>query len=204
MNITIPNGDQFFKNQKYISFTRSQAVDEPGQTRKFKNAITSWIDGSQIYGSDNETNCALRTFKNGKLKTSGNQGEELLPLFGDFFRAGDVRAIENAVLASYHIIFVREHNRICDVVLAANPTLNDETIFQIARNYVIGLLQKIVLKDFVPHLLGDSYKDIVGNYNGYKENVNPNIPTEFSTACFRLGHPLLVNKVPTINSYGQI
>jgi hypothetical protein len=168
MNISIPFGDQFFTNQSYISFTRSQCVDSPGEPRKFKNAITSWIDGSQVYGSDNETNCALRSFKNGKLKTSGNPGEELLPLFGTFFRAGDVRAIENAVLASYHTIFVREHNRLCDTILAANPSYNDETIFQIARNYVIGLLQKIVMKDFLPHLLGDSYNQIVGQYQGYK------------------------------------
>ena len=115
-----------------------------------------------------------------------------------------MRAIENSILTTYHTIFVREHNRVCDEVLANNPSFNDETVFQISRNYVIGLLQKIVLKDFVPILLGDSYDKIVGEYSGYKQSVNPNIPTEFSTAAYRLGHPLLVNKIPAINKNGKV
>lgn len=180
-------------------------MDEPDKPRKHRNTITSWIDGSQIYGSDNETNCALRTFKDGKLKIStGKNGEELLPLFNGFFRAGDVRAIENSILATYHTIFLREHNRLCDEILASNPKFNDETVFQIARNYVIGLLQKIVLKDFVKILLGDKYNEIVGPYRGYKSNVNPNIPTEFSTASYRLGHSLLVNKIPAVKANGNV
>lgn len=94
MDIDIPPLDDFFTNQTIIPFTRSEAFDGPGKARKHKNMITSWLDGSQIYGSDNETNCALRTFKKGKLKVStGPNGEELLPLFNGFFRAGDVRAI---------------------------------------------------------------------------------------------------------------
>lgn len=43
-----------------------------------------------------------------------------------------------------HTIFMREHNRICDRVVTANSSLSDESVFQIARNYVIGLYQKIV------------------------------------------------------------
>lgn len=35
--------------------------------------------------------------------------------------------------------------------------MNDEEIFQIARNYVIALFQKIVYKEFLPLLLGDAY-----------------------------------------------
>lgn len=83
-------------------------MDLNGQARKHSNVVTSWIDGSQIYGSANDTVCALRTFKGGKLKTSrGKNGEELLPLLNGFFRAGDIRAIENSILATYHTIFVR-------------------------------------------------------------------------------------------------
>lgn len=84
-----------------------------------------------------------------------------------------------------------------------NPQFNDETVFQIAKNYVTGLYQKIVLKDFVPILLGDRYNQIVGSYRGYQPNTNPNIPTEFSTASYRVGHSLLVNSVPTIDWQGR-
>lgn len=98
---------------------------------------------------------------------------------------------------------MREHNRLCDLILTRNPSFNDETIFQIARNYVIGLLQKIVLKDYVPLLLGDSANQIIGKYSGYKQNLNPNIPTEFSTAAYRFGHSLLANTFPAINQTGH-
>lgn len=37
-----------------------------------------------------------------------------LPIIDGFHRAGDIRAIENTILASYHTIFLREHNRLCD------------------------------------------------------------------------------------------
>ena len=47
------------------------------------------------------------------------------------------------MLASFHTVFVREHNRICDVIVQISPSLTDEEIYQAARNYVIALLQKI-------------------------------------------------------------
>jgi len=65
-------------------------------------------------------------------------------------------------------------------------------------------LQKIVLKDFAKILLGDKYDEIIGPYDGYKSFINPNIPTEFSTACFRMGHTLLPNSIPTINKRGKV
>jgi peroxidase len=60
------------------------------------------------------------------------------------------------------------------------------------------------MKDFVGVLLGDEYDNIIGPYNGYNSNINPNIPTEFSTACYRLGHSLLINSIPTIDRFGRI
>lgn len=99
---------------------------------------------------------------------------------------------------------MREHNRICDDVLRRNPKFNDETVFQIARNFVIGLLQKIVLKDFAKILLGSKYNQIIGPYNGYKDHINPNIPTEFSTASYRIGHVLLPHSIPTMDQNKRI
>jgi hypothetical protein len=57
-------------------------------------------------------------------------------------------------LTTYQILFLREHNRLCDLIIEAKPTLSDEDIFNIARNYVIGLIQKISMDDYLPCLLG--------------------------------------------------
>ena len=45
------------------------------------NAITSFVDASQIYGSDDETARKLRTFSRGQLKSSFTAGRrhEMLP-----------------------------------------------------------------------------------------------------------------------------
>lgn len=82
----------------------------------------------------------------------------MLPLLKNnrfnLFDAGDIRANENVVLTSYHTIFVREHNRLANKIQQSNPFLSDEEIFQAAKNYVAGLLQKITYDDFLPILIG--------------------------------------------------
>ena len=57
------------------------------------------------------------------------------------------------------------------------------------------------MDDFLPLLLGDSYYEHIGAYNGYKPYINPSIPTEFSTAAFRIGHTLLVDVFLMMNEY---
>lgn len=93
----------------------------------------------------------------------------------------------------------------CDLVIQESPGYSDEEIFQSARNYVIALLQKITYEDFLPHLLGKAkYDEYIGKYDGYDENIDPVVTTEFSTAAYRIGHSLLVGKYPLINRYGEI
>ena len=44
----------------------------------FQNDVTHWWDGSQLYGSDEQTSAKLRSFKDGKMKVSRKDG--LLPV----------------------------------------------------------------------------------------------------------------------------
>jgi prostaglandin-endoperoxide synthase 2 len=48
-------------------------------------------------------------------------------------------------------VMLREHNRICDVLKDAYPAWDDERLFQTARNIMIVLLIKVVLRDYVSH-----------------------------------------------------
>jgi len=56
--------------------------------------------------------------------------------------------------AAISTIFMREHNRICSVLARENRTWNDERLFQTARNINIVLLMKLVVEDYINHLLG--------------------------------------------------
>lgn len=58
----------------------------------------------------------LRSFTDGKLRTS--EGNLLPRDEHGLFLAGDERANENSLLLSYHTLFMREHNRLCDEIKA--------------------------------------------------------------------------------------
>jgi hypothetical protein len=87
-----------------------------------------------------------------------------------------------------HTLFMREHNRVADLMHAQFPKLNDDEIYEATRAWVGALIQVITYKEFLPMLLGPN---ALKPYTGYKRAVNPGIATEFSTAAYRVGHTLL-------------
>jgi len=54
----------------------------------------------------------------------------------------------------FNTISLREHNRICDVLVLAHPDWGDERVFQTARNVMTVLLLNIVLSDYIGHITG--------------------------------------------------
>lgn len=215
-NIAVPEDDALFDPEGTgdveIGLNRSiydtETGDAVGDPRQQINQITSFLDGSVIYGSDEERAAALRTFEGGKLKTSEGDllpfNEEGLENAGGtsdtLFLAGDVRANENAALTSMHTVWVREHNRLADEIAAENPDLTDEEIYQQARAIVRAELQVITYNEFLPALLGD---DALSEYAGYDPNVDPSISNLFSTAAYRLGHSMLPAELLRLNNDGS-
>lgn len=215
-NIEVPAGDPWFDpfgtGAVEIGLDRSvyvEAEDSSDGLRQQLNEITAFIDGSVVYGSDQERADALRTFEGGLLRTSEG---DLLP-FNDaaldnaggpsdtLFLAGDVRANENVVLSSMHTLFVREHNRIVTQLAADDPDLTDEELYQRARSIVTAELQVITYNEFLPALLGG---DALGEYIGYDPSVNPGIANEFSTAAYRFGHSLLSPEIQRLDADGNV
>ncbi len=69
---------------------------------------------------------------------------------------------------------------------------------------MIGLIQHITYDEFLPLLLGQSNFDkIIGPYK-YDVTSNPTLFTEFSTAVFRLGHPLINSPYRLMNNNGKL
>lgn len=204
--VPVPTGDAYFDplstGTKTIPLTRSQYDPTTGTSadnpRQQVTSITAWIDGSMIYGSDEATASSLREHVGGRML----QGENgLLPADDTgFFIAGDIRANENPELASLQTLFVREHNRVAARIADKNPTWNDEEVYQAARNFVIGEVQVITYKEWLPALLGTN---AIKTYQGYNANVNPSIANEFATAAFRLGHSMLGDDIEFLGNNGE-
>ena len=203
--IHIPTGDpdfdpqstgtqQIFLNRAIYDPATGTASDNP---RQQINQITAFIDASMVYGSDPMRAEALRANDGtGRLKTSSGNllpfNTSGLPNLGGsdptLFIAGDIRANEQAGLTSMHTLFMREHNRVANLMHARFPKLHDDEIYEAARAWVGALIQVITYKEFLPMLLGPN---ALKPYTGYKREVNPGIATEFSTAAYRVGHTLL-------------
>jgi len=221
--IIVPENDLIFTPGSEIPFNRNVAAPGTGtdsnNPRQQVNAITAYIDGSSVYGSDLERANFLRSGEGGKLKTStGN----LLPFntanlenanpFGvdadDLFIAGDVRSNEQIGLTAVHTLFVREHNRLADEIAADPNTAEkaadaglsvDDYIYQTTRRIVGAQIQAITYNEFLPLLLGEGAID---PYSGYDDTVNPSISNEFSTAAYRVGHTMLSSELQRINNDG--
>ncbi len=198
-----------------IPFNRSEYADGtgiPGERRETVNAITSYIDASNVYGSDSVRAAALRTFEGGRLKLSAGNllpfNEDGLPnddAFGagaELFLAGDVRANEQIGLTVTHTLFHREHNRLADRIADLYPDLNDEEIYQFARRLVGAQMQIVTYEEYLPSILGYDFApdpDIAS----YDPTVDATITNAFAHAAFRFGHSqisettLLVNNLNT-------
>ncbi|HEX4413875.1 MAG TPA: peroxidase family protein [Lacipirellulaceae bacterium] len=217
-DIPIPKGDSTFDptstGTAVMPFTRSEydpaTGTGPGNPRQQINEITSYIDGSQVYGSTAARADALRSHVGGKLLTSAG---DLLPFntMGlpngtggapdptQYYVAGDIRANEQIGLTSIQTLFMREHNRLADQVAAQNPTWTDEQVYQRARKLVGAEIQVITYKEFLPALLGSAAPGVNSVYN---PNVNASVATEFSTALFRVGHTMLSPQLLRIQNDG--
>lgn len=203
--ITVPPGDQYFVPGSVIPLKRSifdettgNSIDNP---RQQINEITPWIDASNVYGSDQKRANSLREGTCGRLKTSKNFN--LLPSGSDGnFMAGDIRAPEQTGLVAMHTLFMREHNRLADIMCKQyknDPSWDDEKIYQEARKFVGAQMQVITYKEFLPILLGP---DALPDYSSYDPTVDPSIANEFSTAAYRFGHSTLPNELWLLKSNG--
>jgi len=207
MSFAVPSGDDVFdkgfSGTKTMSSSRSNFDSATGTSaanpRQQVNSLTSFIDGSQVYGETSARASSLRENVGGRMSDGGINLLPRLTDTSDMFLTGDIRGNENPELCSLHILFVREHNRVAAQIAASDPTLSDEELYQRARRFVIALLQKVTYSEFLPALLGSAN---LPPYSGYRSTVNPSISNEFGAAVFRLGHSMLSGDVDFMDDNG--
>lgn len=150
-----------------------------------KNTSNHDIDLCQLYGLNREATRLLRSHQGGKLKSQIINGEEYpcyyfdengtvrseyegLPTFilpdldqerkAAIFAMGVERANIHPGYVMFNTLFLREHNRICDLLAGAYPDWDDERLFQTARNIMIVLLIKVVVDEYINHIAPYNFK----------------------------------------------
>ncbi|KFZ51250.1 Myeloperoxidase, partial [Antrostomus carolinensis] len=219
--IQIPPDDPRIKNTSdCLPFFRSApACTRRPAVREQINALTSFLDGSVVYGSEVPLANRLRNLTNqlGLLAVNQNftdggraympfgrmrkepclaaSGEAKIPCF----LAGDTRASEMLELACMHTLFVREHNRLAGELKRINPKWNGEKLYQEARKILGAMIQIITYRDYLPLLLGTSFQTLIPPYRGYNQSVDPRISNVF-TLAFRFAH---ASVPPTVDRLDQ-
>jgi len=210
MPISVPQNDPFYSKYRQLcmNYVRSLIAMRPdcrfGPAEQM-NQATHYLDGSMIYGANDEMAWALRTFSNGMLSSEMKNGYEFLPQADEplqqcqvsseastCYKSGDPRVNLHPQLAVMHTIWLREHNHIAGNLALLNPQWDDETLYQEARRIVIAEIQHITYNEWLPLVLGSKYLKKRGLHlkksgfsNDFTENVNPSVTNSFATAGMR-------------------
>ncbi len=156
--IPLADDDDWPSPERRMQFGRSrpdkEAYADRGLPPAFTNTESHWWDSGQIYGKDEVRQDELRTHKEGKLKVGSNgrlepdgSGLELTGVNDNWWIG----------LSLLHTLFTREHNAICDRLLAAYPSRrnDDEWLYQKARLVNIAVIAKIHTVEWTPSLLNN-------------------------------------------------
>uniref|UniRef100_A0A8C5MQC6 Prostaglandin G/H synthase 1 n=1 Tax=Leptobrachium leishanense TaxID=445787 RepID=A0A8C5MQC6_9ANUR len=137
--------------------------------RGFTKGLGHGVDLSHVYGDNLERQHMLRLFIDGKLKYQIINGSMYPPtvaqapvymIYPDNVPKEKQYAMGQEVfgllpgLMMFATIWLREHNRVCDILKKEHPTWDDEQLFQTTRLILIGETIKIVIEDYVQHLSG--------------------------------------------------
>ncbi|XP_070206507.1 salivary peroxidase/catechol oxidase-like [Littorina saxatilis] len=207
--IRFPNGDPNFDGT-CKDFVRSAPVTNNFGNillpRENQNVVTSFFDGSSVYGSDQARQNQLKHPVDSHLLRTTTDNFPPHNGLNDCvqrnskdicFLAGDDRVNENPGLSLLHTIFMRYHNHIATQLKAISSFSSNDIIFQQARAIVGAVMQNILYSDWLPIVLGPSVRsqfnlDITpGVRTNYDYTEDPRILQSFSTAAFRFGHTLI-------------
>ncbi|CAN4086647.1 unnamed protein product [Withania somnifera] len=137
---------------KSFKFLKTKRVPTGSLDLKFGhlNSRTPWWDGSVIYGNNKEGMIRVRTFKDGKLRISGDglleHDDNDIPI------SGDVRN-HWAGYSLLQALFVKEHNAICDMLKEHYPEFDDEKLYRHARLITSAVIAKIHTIDWTIELV---------------------------------------------------
>jgi hypothetical protein len=221
-NPEIPSGYTYFgqfvdHDVTFDPVSRLQAKNDPDALHDFRSPR---FDLDSLYGSGPQDEPFQYDRESNSLKfllgANGN-GEPDLPRNAQGTALiGDPRNDENIIVNQLQVAFLRLHNKLIDDVLA-DPTVPEERRFEAAQQQVRWHYQWIVVRDYLPRLVGGELMDQLWpawdqhaptpvepgsdgaeaasapkapkfNLEFFRPKNNPFMPVEFSVAAFRFGH----------------
>ncbi|KAK8073414.1 Alpha-dioxygenase 1 [Apiospora phragmitis] len=157
VEVPMPEDEDTYPLNTTFKVMRTAPMPDTGTSkanpRENVNMATTWLDMSALYGSTPDVANALRSHKGGKLLTQevqarGTGGKaSYLPYNSmnvstrtrpgvdpaKLFAGGDPRTNEDWMMLGVHTLFLRDHNRICDILTKQRPEYDDEQLFQTVR-----------------------------------------------------------------------
>ena len=158
---------KYRQTKMFIGKTQPDPTWTPGQEQTpitFINEVTHWWDGSQIYGSDQETQNRLRTFVDGKLRLNP---DGTLPTDSKSVEETGFRRNWWVGVAILHTLFVHEHNAICDHLKIPYPHWGDNRLFNVARLINAAVMAKIHSVEWTPAILPNPGLNVALNANWF-------------------------------------
>ncbi|KAL1876874.1 hypothetical protein VTK73DRAFT_9104 [Phialemonium thermophilum] len=169
IDVPMPPDETGFSLNTTLRVWRTAAVPgtgtSPQNPRENVNMATTWMDLSSLYGSTEDVGRRLRSFHGGKLLVQNWRARgaarkaPYLPFNtmsvptrtrpgvdpAQLFAGGDPRTNEDWIMLAVHTVFLREHNRLCDVLAARHSefAFDDERLYQTVRLLMSAKMQLI-------------------------------------------------------------
>lgn len=171
-----------------LTLDAGSRLGRPTPAGRSTNLRSARFDLDSVYGGGPEESPELYDGFRFRLESGG--------LFEDLPRddegiaiISDGRNDENLLISGLHAAFLRFHNAVIDSIATGTPAAAD---FETARRTVQLHYQWIVVNEVLPQYVGqDMVDDILVSGFQIFDTSSAQIPFEFQTSAFRMGHAMI-------------
>ena len=182
--------------QDALMFPRTQPdpAPTPGMLT-YRNEVTAWWDGSQIYGSDQATQDQVRMGADGQILRDGTMrlDDGLLPVDAAGRQITGFTRNWWAGLSMFHTLFVKHHNHICGVLKQRYSNWSSDQIFNKARLVNSAVMAKIHTIEWTPAVLPTKTLAVGmnANWNGLFDAIARRFKDRAALNAFDVTEPIL-------------
>ncbi|KAJ9573877.1 hypothetical protein L9F63_008737, partial [Diploptera punctata] len=160
------------------------------EQREQMNMATSFLDGSDIYGSSQDDMESFQTLEGGQVTLDACK-----------------LCRETSGIGALYSAILREHNRIATQLSELNQHWDDQTLFQEARRIVIAEIQYITYNEFLPIVLGQVTMEAMelklkdqGYFTGYSSSNRAGTFNSVATSALQVFLSMIPNSLKSIHA----